>query len=78
MSFQRPPCVFCRRVRVFVGLAIIIVALLVARTDIVFLSDVNLDDLFFKFVVAMFLGVFIWKVYQEFWADKKDVKSEDD
>ena len=78
MKEDRPPCVFCQRVRIFAGLAIVIVALLVARTNIIFLSDVNLDDLFFKLVVAMFLGVFTWKAYQEFWVDKKEAKGEED
>ena len=49
MKDERPPCVFCQRVRIFAGLAIVIVALLVARTDIVFLSDIDLNNLFFKF-----------------------------
>ena len=78
MKEERPPCVLCQRVRIFAGLAIVIVALLVARTDIVFLSDVNLDNLFFKLVVSMFVGVVTWKAYQEFWVDKKEAKSEDD
>ena len=73
MKEERPPCVFCQRVRIFAGLAIVIVALLVARTDIVLLSDVDLNNLFFKFVVAMFVGLFIWKVVQEYWVvDKED------
>jgi hypothetical protein len=73
MKDERPPCVFCQRVRIFAGLAIVIVALLVARTDIVLLSDVDLNNLFFKFVVAMFVGLFIWKVVQEYWVvDKED------
>ena len=78
MKEERPPCVFCQRVRIFAGLAIVIVALLVTRTDIVFLSDVNLDDMFFKFVVAMFTGVLIWKTYQQFWVEKEKVKDEND
>ena len=78
MKKERPPCVFCQRVRIFAGLAIVIVALLVTRTDIVFLSDVNLDDMFFKFVVAMFTGVLIWKTCQQFWLEKEEVKDEND
>ena len=78
MKDERPPCVFCQRVRIFAGLAIVIVALLVARTDIVLLSDVDLNNLFFKFVVAMFVGLFIWKVVQEYWAVDEDDKGEKD
>ena len=73
MKDERPPCVFCQRVRIFAGLAIVIVALLVTRTDLVFLSDIDLNNLFFKFVVAMFVGLVIWKVVQEYWVvDKED------
>jgi hypothetical protein len=73
MKEERPPCVFCQRVRIFAGLAIVIVALLVTRTDLVFLSDIDLNNLFFKFVVAMFVGLVIWKVVQEYWVvDKED------
>ena len=78
MKEERPPCVFCQRVRIFAGLAIVIVALLVARTDIVFLYDVDLNNLFFKFVVAMFVGLFIWKVVQEYWLVDKEDKGEKD
>ena len=78
MKEERPPCVFCQRVRLFSGLAIVIVALLVTRTVIVFLYDVNLDVMFFKFVVAMFTGVLIWKTYQQFWVEKEEVKGEND
>ena len=78
MKDERPPCVFCQRVRMFAGLAIVIVALLVARTDIVFLYDVDLNNLFFKFVVAMFVGLFIWKVVQEYWLVDKEDKGEKD
>ena len=73
MKEERPPCVFCQRVRIFAGLAIVTVALLVTRTDLVFLSDIDLNNLFFKFVVAMFVGLVIWKVVQEYWVvDKED------
>ena len=78
MKDERPPCVFCQRVRIFAGLAIVIVALLVARTDIVFLYDVDLNNLFFKFVVAMFVGLFIWKVVQEYCVVDKEDKGEKD
>ena len=78
MKEERPPCVFCQRVRIFAGLAIVIVALLVARTDIVLLSDVDLNNLFFKFVVAMFVGLFIWKVVQEYWVVDKEDQGEKD
>jgi hypothetical protein len=73
MKEERPPCVFCQRVRIFAGVAIVTVALLVTRTDLVFLSDIDLNNLFFKFVVAMFVGLVIWKVVQEYWVvDKED------
>ena len=73
MKEERPPCVFCQRVRIFAGLAIVTVALLVTRTDLVFLSDIDLNNLFFKFVIAMFVGLVIWKVVQEYWVvDKED------
>jgi hypothetical protein len=73
MKDERPPCVFCQRVRIFAGVAIVTVALLVTRTDLVFLSDIDLNNLFFKFVVAMFVGLVIWKVVQEYWVvDKED------
>ena len=78
MKEERPPCVFCQRVRIFAGLAIVIVALLVTRTDIVFLSDIDLNNLFFKFVVAMFVGLFIWKVVQEYWVVDKEDQGEKD
>ena len=78
MKEERPPCVFCQRVRIFAGLAIVIVALLVTRTDIVFLSDIDLNNLLFKFVVAMFVGLFIWKVVQEYWVVDKEDKGEKD
>ena len=78
MKDERPPCVFCQRVRIFAGLAIVIVALLVTRTDLVFLSDIDLNNLFFKFVVAMFMGLVIWKIVQEYWAVDEDDKGEKD
>ena len=78
MKEERPPCVFCQRVRIFAGLAIVIVALLVTRTDLVFLSDIDLNNLFFKFVVAMFVGLFIWKVVKEYWLVDKEDKGEKD
>ena len=56
MKDERPPCVFCQRVRIFAGLAIVIVALL----------------------VAMFAGLFIWKVVQEYWLVDKEDKGEKD
>ena len=45
---------------------------------IVFLYDVDLNNLFFKFVVAMFVGLFIWKVVQEYWVVDKEDKGEKD
>ena len=78
MKEERPPCVFCQRVRIFAGLAIVIVALLATRTDIVFLSDIDLNKLFFRFVVAMFVGLCIWKVVQEYWLVDKEDKGEKD
>ena len=33
---------------------------------------------FFKFVVAMFVGLFIWKVVQEYWLVDKEDKGEKD
>ena len=55
-----------------------IVALLVTRTDLVFLSDIDLNNLFFKFVVAMFVGLVIWKIVQEYWAVDEEDKGEKD
>ena len=78
MKEERPPCVFCQSVRIFAGLAIVTVALLVTRTDLVFLSDIDLNNLFFKFVVAMFVGLVIWKVVQEYWVVDKEDKGEKD
>lgn len=78
MENQRPPCVFCQRVRIFSGFAIVIVVLLVTRTEIVFLSDIDLNNLLFKFVVATFVSLVIWKVIQEYWVVEKEDKGEKD
>jgi hypothetical protein len=78
MEDERPPCVFCQRVRIFSAFAIVIVVLLVTRTDIVFLSGIDLNNLLFKFVVTMFVGLVIWKIYQEYWLVDKEVKGEKD
>lgn len=52
--------------------------MLVTRTEIVFLSDIDLNNLLFKFVVATFVSLVIWKVIQEYWVVDKEDKGEKD
>tara|TARA_B100000795_G_scaffold257780_1_gene231316 strand:- start:199 stop:438 length:240 start_codon:yes stop_codon:yes gene_type:complete len=71
MGSERPPCVVCRRIRLVVAAGLLISALFITRTEISLLKGLDLNEIFFQFVVVVFIAICGFKAYQEFWKPTK-------
>ena len=67
------PCVFCARVRVFLLIVCILLALIAFRIELSFLQNVSLTAIAADLIAIAVIGTLLWKGYHEYWkSDERD------
>jgi disulfide bond formation protein DsbB len=69
------PCLFCRRLRIFLSIVCVLLALLVFEVELSFLKNVSLTAVVADAVGIGLVTTLIWKVYHEYWNSDDDKKS---
>ncbi len=71
---EATPCIFCRRVRIFVILAFMLLVLIAFRVELSFLRGISLTAIAADFIGILVIATLLWKGYHEYWKtdDRKD------
>ena len=71
---ETTPCIFCRRVRVFMIVAFMLLVLIAFKVELSFLRGISLTAIAADFIGILVIVTLLWKGYHEYWKtdDRKD------
>jgi len=64
---NKVPCALCQRIRIFVSLTMLAVAMLAVNGELAFLAGVSLTRIAADLVGIAFVVLTMWKAYREYW-----------
>lgn len=64
---EATPCMFCRRVRIFMVVAFILLVLIAFKVELSFLRGISVTAIAADFIGIVVIVTLLWKGYQEYW-----------